>query len=194
MRRTAPIGSSEGNKRRSKWKEEACGSSSKGDGCRLREGRNRVVNIHPHICQFQRPTRIAVRRQILRFKVTVRPRRRGYLAVPEQNHEDCHESSVVPANRTFMHCSLSSGVLASTTISSWAGASTAGMPPGMVLVNRKHKASTLDLGPSLRVSTTPEFYNWSGCTKDLLSYSALHSPPQSPKPQAKRNVNELLHW
>jgi len=42
----------------------------------------------------------------------------------------CHGTGVVPANRIFMHCFLSSGLLESTTISSWAGVSTEGMAVG----------------------------------------------------------------
>src|SRR5258706_10118261 len=68
-RRTVPIGSREGSKRRSKWKE-TCGSSSRYGIFWLyviSKGRNRVL-IHAHIYQFQCPARIAVHRQRLHFK------------------------------------------------------------------------------------------------------------------------------
>lgn len=58
-----------------------------------------------------------------------------------------HRTRVLPANRIFMHCSLSSRVLASTTISSWAGASTEGIAVGTDGSNRDHKENTL--GPRL---------------------------------------------
>jgi len=100
----------------------------------VREARNREF-IHPYICQLQPPHQIVVRRQRLYFKVSNLIDRWPATGV-----------RVVPANRIFMHCSLSSGVLASTTTSSWARASTSteGMPPRCGS-NRNHKESILDL-------------------------------------------------
>ena len=66
-----------------------------------------------------------------------------------------HGTRVLPANRIFMHCSLSSGVLASTTISSWAGASTEGIAVGTDGSNRNHKENTL--GPRLSLTAFASF-------------------------------------
>ena len=89
----------------------------------------------------------------------------------------CRGSPVIPANRTLRHCSLSSGLLASTTTSSWAGASIEGMPPCSGGVQTNHKASPLDLGHHCEFQQSQNLkLEWMHERSALIFCASLASP------------------